>query len=297
MRITTALIVFFIASTAGAEDPAGKLHLSNGDRVVMTYNADYIESPDADQPYYGRSGFIHPVYTPSGRIVTEGFPADHLHQHGLMFAWTRTSVEGRKVDFWNSKKQAGLIEHVETKSADDRGIVVRLRHVDRTASKPTTVLEEGWNLKIVPHDSMNVFDLESVQMCVIDTPLSINEYHYGAMCIRGPSAWLEDATMLTSEGIGRPDGNHTRPNWVALSGKVDGHTCGIAAIGHPGNFRAPQPVRLHPNKPYFCFAPMVLGSFQIEPSKPYRSRFRFAAFDGMPNADQLNELWRDFAAN
>ena len=101
--------------------------------------------------------------------------------------------------------------------------------------------------------------------------------------------------MVTSEGKQRVKGNHSRPNWVALAGEIDGATCGIAAMSHPDNFRAPQPVRLHPNKPYFCFAPMVLGDFQIEAGKPYVSRFRFVAFDGKPDTAELNQLWEQYA--
>ena len=103
--------------------------LASAGKSVMTYNALFVESPDADQPWYGRSGFIHPMYTPSGRVVTDGFPTDHLHQHGLMFAWTSAVVNGRKVDFWNSKKQVGVVEHVETTHADSEKIVV---HTDRS---------------------------------------------------------------------------------------------------------------------------------------------------------------------
>ncbi len=290
-----ALVLLCLGQSAlPAAEPA-TLSLSVDGRTLLTYNAHYIDSPAADQPWYGRSGFIHPVYTPSGRVVTEGFPADHMHQHGLMFAWTSAEFDGRPVDFWNSKKQAGFIEHVETVRADADTIAVKLRHIDETATIPTVVLKETWEIKHAAHDSMNVFDLVSTQTCATDRPLMIKEFHYGGMCVRGPAAWLKQATMVTNEGKQRDEGNHSRPHWVALSGEIDGQVCGIAAMSHPTNFRAPQPVRLHPNKPYFCFAPMVLGDFQIEPDKPYVSRFRFAAFDGQPNADELNKLWKAYA--
>lgn len=273
---------------------AKTLSLSNDGRVLMTYNAQFIPSPDKNAPWYGRSGFIHPVRTPSGRVVTDDFPLDHMHQHGLMFAWTSAWFDDRPVDFWNSKKQAGHVEHVKTDRADADAIVVRLRHVDDRDAKPRVVLNETWALTRVPHASMNVFDLVSTQTCATTQPLDIRKYHYGAMCVRGPIHWKSGDVMLTSEGKGQADGNHSRPNWVAMFGTVNDAVCGIAAMGHPGNYRAPQPVRLHPKMPYLCFAPMVLGAFQLEPGKPYVSRFRFVAFDGEPDADQLNALWQHF---
>ena len=220
MKIHSALALLFICliSPGSAAEPE-TLSLQHDGRTLMTYNALYIESPAADQPWYGRSGFIHPVYTPQGRVVTAGFPADHLHQHGLMFAWTNAVFDGREVDFWNSKKQAGFIEHIETVRADANTIVVKLRHIDETANIPTIVLHETWEIKSVPHDSLNVFDLVSTQTCATDRPLTIKQFHYGGMCIRGPSAWLKAATMVTDEGKRRSEGNHSRPNYVTLSGR------------------------------------------------------------------------------
>ncbi len=273
-----------------------QVSLTQDGHVVMMYNARHLPSPKADAPWYGRSGFIDPVLTPSGRQVTAGFPRDHMHQHGLMFAWTSAVINGRPVDFWNSAKQEGHIEHLKTVRADEEMIVVRLRHFNDTTPTPTVVLNETWELSRVPHQSAHVFDLVSTQTCASEQPLTIGAYHYGGMCVRGPDAWLREATMLTSEGKHRQDGNHSRPHWVAMFGTVDGGVCGIAAMSHPDNFRAPQPVRLHPDKPYFCFAPMVLGEFQIKPAESYVSRYRFVAFDGQPDVDRLNELWQSYAA-
>ena len=50
---------------------------------------------------------------------------------------------------------------------------------------------------------MNVFDLLSTQTCVMDKPLHIEKYHYGNLCVRGSSAWREQANFVTSEGKGR----------------------------------------------------------------------------------------------
>ncbi len=295
-RIIFFLVLVALGSSVCAEEDAKQFSLYDGERTLMTYNAAYVPSPDTNAPWFGRSGFIHPVYTPKGRVVTDGFPLDHMHQHGLMFAWTSTVFDGSPVDFWNSKKRQGRVEHVRTLHADADTITVWLRHVIERGEKPLTVLKETWNLYRVPHASVHVFDLVSTQTCATNRPLEISKYHYGAMCIRGPLKWNSGDVMLTSEGKSQADGNHSRPNWVAMFGEDDGEPCGIAAMSHPDNFRAPQPVRLHAQMPYFCFAPMVLGEFQLEPDKTYVSRFRFVAFDGKPDPNQLNALWQAFAA-
>ena len=60
------------------------------------------------------------------------------------------------------------------------------------------------------------------------------------------------------------DGNHTRARWVDMHGPIGSQHAGLVVMGAMRNFRAPQTVRLHPNKPYFCFAPMALGEFKLE---------------------------------
>ena len=38
--------------------------------------------------------------------MTDDFPPDHAHQHGLFFAWVSTSFDGHDVDFWNQSKKS-----------------------------------------------------------------------------------------------------------------------------------------------------------------------------------------------
>lgn len=293
-QLACLFAVSMLSSLSIAQEENGTLSLASSGSKLMVYNADFVKSPDDQKPWFGRSGFIHPVYTPSGREVTDGFPADHLHQHGLMFAWTSGEFDGQPIDFWNSKKQEGRVEHVKTLQASDDAIRVRLRHVVDRENETFVILNETWHIARVPHETMHVFDLISTQTCASKLPLKIRKYHYGGMCIRGPAGWNSGDAMLTSEGKRQAGGNHSRPHWVTMFGKVKGESCGIAAMAHPENFRGPQPVRLHPKLPYFCFAPMVLGEFQITPQKPYVSRFRIVAYDGKPQPDELNALWLKF---
>jgi hypothetical protein len=80
-----------------------------------------------------------------------------------------------------------------------------------------------------------------------------------------------------------------------MHGKIDGHFSGVTVMDHPDNFRFPQPVRLHPDKPYFCFAPMVLGPLSIAPGREYVSRYRYCVHTGRPDQVLAERLWRDFA--
>jgi hypothetical protein len=296
-------------------DDGKRLVLKAGDRPVLSYNHAVVESPAGISPVFRRSGHIHPLLTPTGLEVTDDFPPDHAHQHALFFAWVNTTFDGRDIDFWNQSKKTGRVEHAETLGTTSGPVFgqfrVRLRHEDITSpTSPRPALDEVWTIRAYSLSDTYLVDIESRQSCAGSEPLTLNKYHYGGFGLRGNRAWFDPkvkgdagpdpsrsgrSDFLTSEGKGRRDGNHTRPRWVDLSGYVGDRAGGVAILDDPGNFRFPQPVRLHPNKPYFCFAPMVLGGFAIEPGRPYVSRYRLVVHDGMPDVSAIERAWDDYA--
>jgi hypothetical protein len=143
-----------------------------------------------------------------------------------------------------------------------------------------------------------MFDLVSTQTAATDDPLKLPKYHYGGLGFRGNWAWngKDKCFFLTSEGeTDRDKGNFTRGKWCDIWGRVDGEPVGVAILGNPQNFGAPQPMRLHPTEPFFCFAPQQLGNMEIAPGKPYVSRYRFVVHDGPPDKDLIERLWREYA--
>ncbi len=273
------------------------IEITNGDLLVLRYNKVPTEEADKNDPVYSRSGYIHPLCTPSGKVVTGDYAPDHPHQHGLFFAWTKTIFEGRNPEFWNQKLASGRVGYLRTNSIisqpEESGFEVEQVFEDLTAeggAKP--VLKETWRVLVSLSENGYLVDLESRQHCAGSSPLTIEKYHYGGMALRGNGEWLgeDDKLFLTSDGFGRVEGNHTRPSWVKMAGSIDDVPCGIVSIGHPENFRSPQWVRLHPAKPYFVFAPMVEEPFVIAPGEEYLSRYRFLVFDGELSEDKINEI-------
>ena len=279
-------------------------------RYQMSLELPAESLPDGIPPIFQRGGFLHPIMSPSGRIVSDSYAPNHLHHHGLWFSWTRTAFEERRPDFWNMGAGTGTVEFValdETWSgAEQGGFEARHRFVDLSAPELQAVLHETWRITVfgaTAHGAgadAHVFDFISTQQCATDSPLRLPQYLYGGLGFRGHRAWdgKDNTFFLTSEGeTDRLRGNETRARWCHVGGEVDDALTGIAMLGHPQNFRAPQPVRLHPDEPFFCFAPSQLGDWQIAPGETYVSRYRFIVRDGAPDARQLNRLWDEYAAS
>lgn len=301
------------------EDDGASITVKVGDSPVLQFNHATVEAPEGIDPIYRRSGYIHPVFSPQGNIVTGDFESDHAHQHGIFNAWVNATFMGKPVDFWNQAKGLGDVEFKAILNRRESGPVfaqftAKLTHVAIRDGERVPAIEETWQVRVFHARDPFLFEIYSSQSTTTEKPVQVNEYHYGGFGIRGPSEWLiakgnkenSDNTrphqdpvaagdFLTSENRTRADGNHTRARWVEMHGPIGSQHAGIIVMGANNNFRAPQPVRLHPDKPYFCFAPMALGSFSLEHGDKYTSRFRFATHDGAQNARLAERLWQDFA--
>lgn len=293
-----------VSSEVTVEDDGKHLWVKVGSKPVLRYNHAVVPSPNPRQSCYARSGYLHPLFSPSGKIVTDDFNPDHPHQHGVMFAWRKSTFEGRGADCWDQKGGQGRIEHVKIEASGGGDVfgffTARLRHVSLTAPDgPKPMLDETWHVRVVNLNDRFLFDLTSIQTAAGDDPLTVEKYHYGGFAIRGAAAWAKhrgrDYDFLTSEGKNKKDGNHSRPRWVDIHGPLDGQMTGVTIMDHPNNFRFPQPVRLHPWIPYFCFTSAVLGPFDIEHGKPHVSRYRFCVHDGNVEPTVAERLWHDYA--
>ena len=281
----------------------GKIIAWVGRQPVLVYNTATVMPPEGKPEHYQRSGFIHPLYSPKGATLTDDFPAGHRHQHGMYFAWTKTTFHGDSVDFWNQHRGTGTVKHIDVlkmASGPDSGLFKVRQHEVSLEHGPA--LEEIWTIKILNRKDPFEIEIEIEQKCLTETPVVIEDFHYGGFAYRGPAQWNDEAgdlfkspmSIVTREGKNKTESNHTRPGWIAAWGPAAKGLAGIAILDHPDNFRYPQPVRVHPRMPYFVFSPPVLGQNILEPGKVYRYRYKVVLFDGEPDTENLERLFKEF---
>ncbi|HSI76652.1 MAG TPA: DUF6807 family protein [Lunatimonas sp.] len=64
----------------------------------------YQSATKSQDGKYPRANYIHPLYDVNGEIISEDFPADHLHHRGIFWTWHQLYVEGKRVaDPWISE--------------------------------------------------------------------------------------------------------------------------------------------------------------------------------------------------
>jgi hypothetical protein len=301
------------------DETSAAIAVSRGSTMIVVYNKQSPQVPDGVDPIFQRSGFLHPVASPIGNVVTAVFPFDHLHQDGVFSAWVKTKWNGRKVYFWNLAGGKGRVLHQRVVSTfcNETTVGFEVDLVHRVVEHPMAdVLSERWKVTVhSTHSSNHCFDLETTQTALTQSPLVVTRHHYGGIALRGPTDWLqakkesdgsdtseqdepqsEVSDFLTDQGANRIQGNHQKSRWVSLTGFMEGEPVSIMVLGHVANFRAPQSARRHPTKPYFCFAPCVEGEFVIDQDHPFHARYRYLITDAAPDTEWLNQQWRDWCA-
>jgi len=288
--------------TVAADDKAVTVY-DDGEEVLR-YNAAAVLPPEGIGPEFTRGAFLHPVRSPSGRVVSDQYPPDHAHQNGFFLAYTKTEFEGRQPNFWEVQARTGIVRFVKTAETASgplfASFLVWQQHVDLTSGKEKPVLDETWRVRVWKRSAENpnyrAVDLISTRSCASASPLAILKYHYGGMAVRGARGWSKDQSrFLTSAGKTRETGNHTRPRWCDLSGPVDGAQAGFTFMTHPQNFRYPEPLRIHPRMPYMVYTPAHLGEWRIEPGRSQTSRYRFVVHDGPVETAIAERFWNHFA--
>lgn len=286
---------------------SGDLRFDVDARPALGYRVERDLVPRADiQQTVWRAGYVHPVFSPMGKRVSEDYPSNHVHHHGIWSSWTKTGFQGRSPDFWNMHLGTGrgdLLAVDRTWSGlVSGGLEARLTMTDLGASDPVVALNETWRLTLYAvrgtTQPLRMFDVVITQSCATGDPVNLPTHHYGGLGVRGSGEWEgkgDAARFLTSEGItDRVKANETRARWCHIGGLVEGGLAGMTVLGHPENFRAPQPVRVHPTMPFFSFAPQQLGEFAINPGRPYVARFRVIVTDGEPDRAWLDACWNAY---
>ncbi len=297
----------------GDSDGKDGLTITVRGQEQLNFRTDKARKPRADiSPDILRAGYLHPIRSPSGAVVTGDYPSNHPHHHGIWTPYTKAVFQGRETDFWNMQNKKGRVDlaHADFLPTGQAGkghpvfeqLAATLTMTDLTGPAPIPALHDHWTVRLYDVPSgpkpMVVFDLTTTQLCAGQDALELPQYHYGSFGLRGPDEWngKEGALFLTSEGItDRKQGDGTRARWCYLGGKTGVGVSGTAVLGFPDNFRFPMPLRLHPDMPYFSIVPQKLGAFSIQPGKPFVTRYRCIVTDGEPDANLFDACWNSLA--
>jgi len=295
------------------EQDEQKLIVKLHDKNVLQYNYAVTQPPEGVSSLYKRSGFIHPLWSPDGHVLTRIQPPDHRHHYGIWNPWTKTHYEGKEVDFWNLGKGEGTVRFAGFLSLVNGpvfgGFKARQEHIDFMAlGEDKVALNEVWDVRVwnISQDDQKVWlwDLTTTLNCA-SSPIDFIAYRYGGgIGFRATEQWTkENSRVLTSEGKSRAEADGTRARWCDVNGEfADSTRSGVLFMSYPGNREHPEPMRIWPlnaNKGrgdvFFEFCPIRHKSWHLYSGRDYVLRYRMLVYDRSITKAQAEQLWQDFA--
>ena len=91
--------ISFLTATAQIkmQKADGGLLFTENDENVLFYQVE----PKTQDGKYERCNYIHPLWGVDGTVITEDFPADHLHHRGVFWAWHQVWIGDKRIgDPW-----------------------------------------------------------------------------------------------------------------------------------------------------------------------------------------------------
>jgi len=313
-------ILLLLASCNGiSEQPdlvktADEVIVSDHGKTVLTYRISEKMPPGGVDSLYRRSAYIHPLYSPGGAMLTRIQPPDHYHHYGIWGPWTKTTIDGREIDYWNLGKGEGTVRTkaiLTSASGKDYAAFTALQeHVDLLYPAGERVTMEEF-LEVRYHrarkyQKMYILDLTSVFRNITADTIIFEAYRYGGgLGFRAVESWKGDnSTVLTSEGERRSTADGTRARWCIVEGEtaVEAGRSGILFMSHPANREHPEPLRVWPEEIaggqlFFEFCPIRHREWVILPGRDYTLKYRMVVFDGALTPEQAETYWKEFASD
>ncbi|MCH6232469.1 PmoA family protein [Cognataquiflexum rubidum] len=296
------------------EETSNGINFKASGQLLLTYQTAKADVPAGVKPEFRKSGFIHPLASPSGQVLTRIQPPDHYHHYGIWGPWTKTTIEGREVDFWNLGDGKGRVdfEKVISKKTNSKfsELVVRQNHMDLLAPKgPQLALEEDLSIRVWNKEGERyLVDYSTTISTPLKSSVKLEAYRYGGgIGFRATEIWdPSNSTILTSKGLDRNGADGSFAKWVIVEGVSDASSgrSGILFLSHPSNRAHPEPLRVWPEDDhdrkgnvFLEFCPIRHESWEILPGKKYTLHYRMVVFDGNMTAAEAEEYWKTFSKN
>ena len=230
-----------VGSSSGlnfVDDPlSGTLTVRDGAEGVLAYH--YGENlPEGIDPAYSRSCYIHPLYSLGGEVLTDDFPADHLHHHGLFWAWPVVKTRGVATGNWQPGRPSLSHHFVRWREREVRDGAVRLRAENAwRLYGGEVVAEETVQILVHPADGDGrAIDME-LRIIPVGGPLELrgspeDNKGYGGLCFRGNPSF-RGAALTTDLGPLEEDSTDRRFRWADVSTPDKGVAIFVSE-NHPG---------------------------------------------------------------
>lgn len=250
-KLLLTLSVTFLIISANAQiemkkTDEGILFTENNENVLF-----YQIKPKSKDGEYERCNYIHPLWGVEGTVLTEDFPADHLHHRGVFWTWHQVYIGDQQIgDPWETKEFEQDVTDVQFMS-NKNGQGVLKTEVEWKSDKwqkqgiKVPYLKENTTITIHPKtDNYRRVDFE-IKLLAMAKNLRIG----GSDDVKGYSGFSmrmilpEDVVFTGPAGEIEPQNTAVKSaGYVNVSGSLldENKKGGVVMIDHPENPDYPQ---------------------------------------------------------
>jgi len=193
------------AQFTAVESPDGIEILENGKKVLF-----YQVQPKSLQGKYERAGYIHPLYSMEGNVLTEDFPDDHPHHHGIFWAWHQIILNNKQIaDGWTSDSISWQVVKAGVRKDQNRiSIIAQLLWTVRSgAGIKTDIVKENTTITVSSSpDNQRTIDCNIHLSPLVDSLKiggSDDAKGYGGFCLRlklpEDIAFVSNDSLITAQ--------------------------------------------------------------------------------------------------
>lgn len=273
----------------------GILIMENQDSVLF-----YQSTPKSFKGEYERNHYIHPLWNVDGNVLTEDFPADHLHQRGVYWAWHQIIVDGKRTgdgwaleDFTQEVLSTGWEGRDDGSSALTTRVAWKSNLLTKDDRKMPYLLESS-DIIVHPRQS-NYRKIDFViRLEAVSAPVGIggseDEKGYSGFSIR--MKLPDDVQFTGREGTITPQvAAVSSPGYVNVSATFeDDQPGGVVVMDHPDNPEYPQPWILRAKKGMQNAAYPGRDVVNIVPGHPLVLKYSLITYTGNLSESKIVDI-------
>jgi Methane oxygenase PmoA len=211
----------------------GSLKLWQGKQPVLVYNFEQVKRTGA-AAVGNRSSYVHPIYGLDGEVITDDFPKDHYHHHGLFWGWPHVTIGGKDYDFWKMHGTAIRFKRWLSKEVENNVAILGIENEWLVGDQP--VVREEATLRVHPATAEGRLINVRLKWTALGHAVTLGgaeNKSYGGLSLR--FAPRENTVVTVPSGPTSQDLLITLLPWADLSAKFQGAnaTSGAALFVDP----------------------------------------------------------------
>jgi hypothetical protein len=258
------------------------LRISELQKPVLVYNYGVItdEKVPAKDGRRSRACYIHPLWGLNGEVLTDDFPKDHYHHHGVFWAWPHVEIgtgpDAEQHDLWMYKKIAQKFVGWLGRDAGPLAGVLGVENGWFVGDRKV-MIERVWIEVARSTAGKRAIDLDFTWIPV-DRPITLRGAEgksYGGLTIRFAVKNEKDSTVTVPAGSAAKDLPETPLPWADLTYKFAGERQPSgAAIFIPRDHPDFPPTWLTRHYGPLCVGWPGVNGRAFQPGKPIHLHYR-----------------------